>query len=265
LTTNFEGQHRRLNPILTPTVIYFDSVTSTNDEAARHATAGAQEGLCVVAREQTAGRGRHRRVWASPKDAGLYFSVVLRPSMETENWPLISLMSALAVHDALAESCALGTDIKWPNDILASGRKLSGILAETIDTPAGRAIVVGIGINLDDRAFPPEVRDSATSITSQTNRPPHRDEILQSLTRALASRYEELQLEGGKKTTLEWAARSSFAEGKCVRVDLAGEIFEGQTRGLEPDGALRVETADGQLRIVRAGDVTALRPVASDK
>ena len=112
---------------LTPTILRFDSLPSTNTEAARQAARGAPEGLCVVAREQTAGRGRRERSWVSPKDAGLYLSVVLRPSFEARLWPLVTLAAALAVRDALAASCALDTDIKWPNDLLASGRKLCGI------------------------------------------------------------------------------------------------------------------------------------------
>src|SRR5215212_7940613 len=127
---------------LTPTVLRFDSLPSTNTEAARQAALGVPEGLCVVAREQTAGRGRRERAWASPKDAGLYFSLLLRPELQPASWPLITLAAALAA------------DIKWPNDLLASGRKLCGILAEACETPRGRACVVGVGINLSDGAFP---------------------------------------------------------------------------------------------------------------
>src|SRR5205085_4180147 len=123
---------------LTPTILRFDSLPSTNTEAARQASLGAPEGLCVVAREQTAGRGRQQRAWASPKDAGLYFSVVLRPQLDGRAWPLVTLAAALAVSDALAEAFALETDIKWPNDLLAGGRKLCGILAETLESARGR-------------------------------------------------------------------------------------------------------------------------------
>ena len=251
---------------LTPTILRFDSLSSTNTEAARQAALGAPEGLCVVAREQTAGRGRQQRAWASPKDAGLYFSIVLRPKMEVGVWPLITLAAAVAARDALAEACALETDIKWPNDLLAGGRKLCGILAETFETPRGRAVVVGIGINLTNRAFPPEILKSATSVEEQTGRAPDGERLLASLTRSLARRYEILQAEGGVASTVrEWESRSTFARGRRVRVALAGESFEGTTRGLEPDGALRVETDAGRLRVVRAGDVRAVRQVMSDE
>src|SRR5919206_4669266 len=142
---------------LIPTILRFESLPSTNTEAARQASLGAAEGLCVVAREQTAGRGRRERAWVSPKDSGLYFSVVLRPRASAREWPLITLAAAVAVRDALEEACALRADIKWPNDLLASGRKLCGILAETVEGSAGSAVVLGVGINLTNRAFPPEI------------------------------------------------------------------------------------------------------------
>jgi BirA family biotin operon repressor/biotin-[acetyl-CoA-carboxylase] ligase len=255
-----------MTPRLKPTILRFDSLPSTNTEAARQAALGAPEGLCVVAREQTAGRGRQQRAWASPKDAGLYFSVVLRPQLDAREWPLITLSAALAVRDALHDACALETDIKWPNDLLARGRKLCGILAETVETPRGRAVVVGIGINLNNRAFPPEILETATSVEEQTGHAPDAEHLLAALTRSLARRYETVQATGGASEIVrEWEAHSTYARGRRVRVSLAGETFEGTTRGLEPDGALHVETDAGQTRIVRAGDVMAVRQVMSDK
>ncbi|HEX7175534.1 MAG TPA: biotin--[acetyl-CoA-carboxylase] ligase [Pyrinomonadaceae bacterium] len=254
------------NPFV-PTVLRFDSLPSTNTEAARQAAAGAPEGLVVVAREQTAGRGRQQRVWSSPRDAGLYLSVLLRPRLPAVEWPLLTLAAALAVSDALEETCALRTDIKWPNDLLAGGRKLCGILAETVESERGRACVVGIGVNLKASAYPPELRASATSIEEATGALAGDnsllagvDSLIESLVRAVGRRYARLQSEGGaRETRREWSARSSYAEGRRVRVRLDGESFEGVTRGLEPDGALRVESEGGAVRTVRAGDVTALR------
>src|SRR6267378_560697 len=98
-----------------PTILRFDSIDSTNLEAMRQARAGASEGLCIVAREQTKGRGRLDRSWQSPRDAGLYSSLVLRPEIDLNAWPLITLMAALAVCDALLKACGLRADIKWPN------------------------------------------------------------------------------------------------------------------------------------------------------
>lgn len=251
---------------LTPTVLRFESLPSTNTEAARQAALGAPEGLCVVAREQTAGRGRRERSWASPKDAGLYLSVVLRPALEARLWPLITLAAALAVRDALGEACGLEADIKWPNDLLAGGRKLCGILAETAEGARGRAVVLGVGVNLRRGSFPAEISETATSVEEQTGRAPDGGRLLEALTRSLARRYETLHADGGAEETLrDWQRHSSYALGRRVRVALAGESFEGTTRGLDPDGALRVETDGGTLRSVRAGDVTALRRATADE
>jgi BirA family biotin operon repressor/biotin-[acetyl-CoA-carboxylase] ligase len=245
----------------TPTILRFDSLPSTNTEAARQAELGAPEGLCIVAHEQTQGRGRRDRVWVSPKDAGLYLSVVLRPRLDASAWPLIPLMAAVAVHDALALECGPRVEIKWPNDLLWQGRKLCGILAETVETQRGRAIILGIGINLHEDAYPPELRDVATSVEAAIAKRPDREALLRALLRALAARYELLQsVVGARAVVDEWEARSGFARGRRVRVSLEGHAFEGTTRGLEPDGALRVETDDATIHVVRAGDVTALRP-----
>ena len=246
--------------ILAPQILRFDSLPSTNLEAARRAIEGSPEGICVVAREQTAGRGRLERYWVSPKDAGLYFSIILRPQFDQSFWPLLTLMAAVAVHDALLAACALETDIKWPNDILANDRKLCGILAETVETSSGRAVVVGIGINLTNHSFPAELDDLATSIESTTGRTSDLEVVLEALVRALTRLYQMLQEPSGPESILrEWCARSSYAQGKRIRVIQDKENFAGTTRGLEGDGALRVETREGKIKVIRAGDVYEVR------
>lgn len=228
----------------------------------RQAKRGAAEGLCIVAREQTRGRGRHERVWISPRDAGLYFSVVLRPRLDVSGWPLITLMAALAISKALEETGALQTDIKWPNDIVINDRKLGGILAETAETDQGLACVLGIGINLTEQALPPELRDRATSLTEENGKAPDPDQLLLVLLEHLSQGYAQLAEKDGPAATIrDWTAASSFAIGKLVSVDTGAEVFAGTTCGLESDGALRVETSIG-IRIVRAGDVQSLRSVA---
>lgn len=245
--------------ILEPTILRFESIDSTNLEAMRRAKAGAPEGLCVVAREQTRGRGRLERTWQSPKNAGLYFSVILRPKISMDSWPLISLMCALAVSDALLKTSDLKVDIKWPNDLHVNNRKLGGILTETAETENGTAAIVGIGINLTQENFPAELEAVATSVEAATGVRPNPDLLLAELIRTIAQRYDSLQSDGGEHTIREWCANSSYAFERRVRVSLNNEVFDGTTRGLERDGALRVEDADGKMRIVRAGDVTALR------
>ena len=245
-------------------ILRFDSIDSTNLEAMRQAKAGAPEGLCIVAREQTRGRGRLDRNWHSPKDAGVYLTIVLRPQFELARWPLISLAAALAVHEAIRKTCDVNADIKWPNDICVDDRKLCGILAETVETENGTAAIVGIGINLNDESFPPELELLATSLQAVTGNEVDRDLLTDSLLDAFGEQYEILQSGDGESTIREWCQHSSYGFGRQVRVSLAAENFTGVTRGLESDGALRVETAGGKIRAVRAGDVTALRAYRGD-
>jgi BirA family biotin operon repressor/biotin-[acetyl-CoA-carboxylase] ligase len=244
-----------------PEILRFDSLPSTNLEAATRAAAGAAEGLCVVAGEQTAGRGRRQRQWVSPRGAGLYFSIILRPQIDQSLWPLLTLMAAVAAHDALLTASSLETDIKWPNDILFAEKKLCGILSETVDTPAGRAVVIGIGINLTQSAFPPELETIATSVEAATGVKSELANLLEALVRELATHYDFLNQPGGNAAIIrEWCTRSSYCEGKLIRLTDDGETLVGTTRGLERDGALRVETDDGEIRVLRAGDVSSVRP-----
>lgn len=244
------------------TILRFDELGSTNTEAVSQAKKGADEGLCVVAARQTAGRGRHGRAWVSEKDAGLYFSIVLRPRIETKFLPLITLMTAVVVAELLAELYDLKPDIKWANDVHAGDKKICGILAEMSETHRGTAIVVGIGINLKSANFPPELKMTATSIEQESGSAPDAEILLRNLTRIFDEFYGVLSgADGAEKIRREWARRSSYFEGKSVRVISANETITGTTRGLEENGALRVETDGGELKIVQAGDVERLRKI----
>jgi len=247
-------------PFLKPKILRFESLPSTNTELARLASEGGEEGLAIVADEQTAGRGRLQRSWSSPKGAGLYFSILLRPEMPTDQWPLITFMAALAVGDALNEGGGVTTDIKWPNDLLSGERKICGILAEAIETPAGRAVIVGIGINLTNAAFPSELSDVATSVSEASGQEPEREAILAALLRALPRWYSLLNEPGGReKIVAAWSSRSSYATGKLVHVSNGDDVWQGTTCGVEPDGALRLDTGNGEVKLVRAGDVYKVR------
>jgi BirA family biotin operon repressor/biotin-[acetyl-CoA-carboxylase] ligase len=241
------------------TILRFDSLGSTNTEALAQARQGADEGLCIVAREQTAGRGRHAREWVSGKDAGLYFSIVLRPRVEPRFLPLLTLMSAVAVFEVLKEA-GLAPDIKWPNDLLVNEKKICGILAEMTDTPKGRAVVVGIGVNLRPSNYPPELAETATSIENETAAAPDAGELLLSLTRFFSEYYELFHgPDGPEVIRRSWAERSSYFFGKRVKVTMANKVISGTTGGIEENGALIVNTAEGLREIVHAGDVERLR------
>jgi BirA family biotin operon repressor/biotin-[acetyl-CoA-carboxylase] ligase len=245
---------------LKPKILRYESLPSTNTEAARLAALGAEEGLAVVSEEQTAGRGRLQRSWLSPKGAGLYCSLLLRPKIPQERWPLITFIAALSVSDALMEACALQTDIKWPNDLLACERKICGILAEVVDAGTERAVVLGIGINVTREAFPEEIANSSISVEEAAGIRQDKEKILGALLRALSRWYALLhEVNGSEKVLAEWTNRSSYADGKVVHVVNGQETVSGVTRGLDIDGALRLETQTGTLTTIRAGDVISVR------
>lgn len=242
------------------TILRFDSLGSTNTEAAAQARSGAGEGLVVIASRQTDGRGRQSRKWISNSGAGLYFSVVLKPTIPMQHLPLITLMAGVAVHDALGEF-GVEADIKWVNDLLVGERKIAGILSETVETSSGLAVIVGIGINLRPQSSDGEIANIATSIEAETGRLVDVDEAAQVLTRYLSSFYEILSGRGGETEIIDhWRRRSTYFTGKRVRVTLSDGSFEGETCGLEDNGALRVGSdVNGQIVVVQAGDVERLR------
>jgi BirA family biotin operon repressor/biotin-[acetyl-CoA-carboxylase] ligase len=240
------------------TILRFDSLDSTNSEALRQAKLGAAEGLTIVATRQTAGRGRHGRVWVSDENAGLFASIVLRPRVEARLVPLITLMSAVAVSDVLRADYRLAPDIKWVNDVHVGGKKISGILAELAETSDGPAVVVGVGVNLRSTNFPPELAGIATSIESETGGKTTADDLLDALLGSFGNLYDRFVVEPGFVID-EWASRSSYFRGKQVRVMTGGEIITGTTDGLEPNGALRLKTGSGEIKTVQTGDVEQLR------
>ncbi|MEP7075228.1 MAG: biotin--[acetyl-CoA-carboxylase] ligase [Acidobacteriota bacterium] len=241
------------------TILRFDTLGSTNTEAMNQARSGADEGLCVLARQQSAGRGRHGRTWISASDSGLYFSIVLRPQIQTKYLPLITLMTGVAVHDALGE-LGIEADIKWVNDVLVGEKKISGILAETIETSKGIAVIVGIGVNLTSANLLHEIADVAASIKDQTGLTLTPDQFAETLTKFFSYFYDILSGENGSREIIgEWKRRSSYFSGKWVRVVLEKETFTGMTDGLESNGALRIKRDNGNITVVQAGDVEKLR------
>jgi BirA family biotin operon repressor/biotin-[acetyl-CoA-carboxylase] ligase len=239
------------------TILRFDSIDSTNSEALRQARKGADEGLCIIARQQTGGRGRQGRTWASPMDAGLYCTIVLKPKLEDRFLPLITLTAAVAVHAGLTE-LGLQPDIKWPNDVLVNEKKICGILAETTETPTAQAVVVGIGINLNSKSFAAELAAKATSIADQLGRADS-SAVEELLLNYFGHYYRQLIDKGPAEILVEWKRRSTYFSGKAVRVTLQNTTFEGVTDGLEDNGSLRVTKVSGEVALVTAGDVEHLR------
>ena len=244
------------------TILTYDTLDSTNTEALKQAKLGAGEGVCIVARRQTAGRGRHGRTWVSEKDAGLYFSIILKPKFEAKFLPLVTLMAAVATHDTLVD-LGIEPDIKWVNDILVNEKKIAGILAETTETADGVAVIVGIGINLRSVSFPPEIASRATSIENETAAEVTSEALSERLAENLVRSYDVLiGPDGPTNIREEWRRRSSYFSGRSVRVATGSQTVTGLTDGLEDNGALRVRRDDGTVVIIQTGEVERLRTEA---
>jgi BirA family biotin operon repressor/biotin-[acetyl-CoA-carboxylase] ligase len=209
------------------------------------------EGDWLIARKQNAGRGRQGREWFDGSGNFMGSSVVLR--LDNDPPPAsLSFVAALAVHDAAAGAVGKTDDLalKWPNDVLLSGGKLSGILLEMV----GRHVIVGIGVNL---ARAPDLPERSTAAIADHAPAPSPEDFARSLAEAFASRLAEWRSEGLSVTLQRFLALSIHAPGSHLRVhDGEGEAVEGRFAGLETsDGALRLRLADGSERVIRAGDV----------
>ena len=239
-------------------VIYKNSVDSTNELAKKLAAEGAADGTIIVAEEQTGGKGRLQRNFFSPKEKGIWFSVILRPQCLPKDAPKFTLMAAVAVARAM-EKFNLRAEIKWPNDILFDGRKLVGILTE-MSAEIGHVnyIVVGIGINVNVRReeFPAAIREIATSLSEMAGENLNRVEFF----RALLEEIDKLYIENNFDTVFKLWRKYNITLGKKVTVLSAesGEIFTGLAVDIDAEGALIVDSG-GEKKIVYAGDVS-IRP-----
>ncbi len=238
-------------------VVYFDTIGSTNDVAKEMAEKGAEEGLVVIAGRQTKGRGRLDRSWVSQK-GGLYLSVLLRPKMEPQQIPRLTLMAGLAALKAVA-SYGLGASIKWVNDIRVGGRKVCGILTEV----SGSAevmdyAVVGIGLNVNNSVsrFPRDVRSLATSLRDELGEKVSLADATKRLLVEFDEQYRRMRSDGFPGIIKEWIAACDTI-GRRVRIVGISEVFEGSAIGVDEEGALMVES-DGAVKKVTAGDVIYL-------
>ena len=255
---------------------YYEQAGSTNDLAAVLAGGGVPEGTVVLAAAQTAGRGRQRRQWHSPPGGGLYFSVVFRPRdaqvgdgdagalLVAPQTSLLTLMAGEAVADGISRATGLEAALKWPNDLVVEAaapacvsawRKLGGILAEaSVEGERVRHVVVGIGINVRPAAYPPEVRDRATSLESELGREVDAATVFAACLAALARGRSDL-VEGRARLVLErWRRRAPSAVGRHVTWEGPDGPWHGVTRGVDDTGALLIEHEGRVVRVV-AGDV----------
>jgi BirA family transcriptional regulator, biotin operon repressor / biotin---[acetyl-CoA-carboxylase] ligase len=247
-------------PILRPgyRLVSRDTVGSTNEDAKRLAHAGAAQGTVVWALEQTAGRGRRGRFWSSPR-GNLYASLVLRPACPPDRAAQLGFVAALAVGDALSELIPGldGLACKWPNDVLAGGRKIAGILLES-EMGADQNLsflVVGIGLNLV--SAPPSAEYSATSVAGEGHPAPTPAAALAALVRHFEAWAGRWRAEGFGPVRDAWRARA-IALGEQIQVRLDTATLHGKLVDIDQQGTLLLETAGGLQRI-SAGDVFPAR------
>ncbi len=238
---------------------YFAEVDSTNDIALALSSAGAPEGTSVLADVQRAGRGRRGRTWFSPPGAGLYLSVIVRLGGSVKTLPLLTLAAGVAAADAVTTTSGLPLELKWPNDLVSGRpwRKIGGLLCESVGSGAEvEAVVVGIGINLRQVAYPPEIADRATSIETELGRPIERAALVVELLARLRDALDRLRAGESRWVSDEWRrwGRAGLG-GASVRWSEQGTERRGLARDIDDDGALLVESA-GRIERLVAGEVT---------
>lgn len=243
-------------------VLYLETVDSTNNYARELADGGCVNGLTVIAGQQTAGKGRLGRSWASPGDRGIYLSIVLRPSLAPSETQIFTLAAAVALVNALREATGLKAGIKWPNDVVIDGRKLCGILTE-MNSEADRVnyIILGIGINYSHKAedFPEGLRNRAVSlkmaIAEGVSAPFTKLSIVRSILRELDS-VIQIVLSCDNAKILDMWRKYSVTLGRKVGFRLKDTEYTGTAVDITPDGKLSVDCSDGARRDLLSGEVS---------
>jgi BirA family biotin operon repressor/biotin-[acetyl-CoA-carboxylase] ligase len=258
---------------------YYDTIGSTNDEAAAWIDAGAPDLSLVVAGEQTRGRGRLQRRWFTPPQAGLALSLVLHPPQPSDPaaspllLPHLTGLGAVAVSAALQSSCQLEAQIKWPNDVLLKGRKVAGILAEVFwRGNLLEGVVLGIGVNITPQAIPPaaELNFPATSVESETGTPVDYLALLHAILEQIIFWRPRLV---SPEFLQAWELHLAY-KGEWVHIlnadlthrttEAAGNetVYEGQLLGLDATGGLRLRDRSGKTAVFHSGEIH-LRPMPS--
>jgi BirA family biotin operon repressor/biotin-[acetyl-CoA-carboxylase] ligase len=234
---------------------FFPALPSTMTQAARLAAAGAPHGAIILADEQTAGQGRLGRSWHSQPELGIYASIILDLPLAPASVPIASLLLGLATAEAIHESTQLICDLRWPNDVLISERKVAGILAHLADS----RIIAGIGINVNHTSFPAGLRTPATSLRIESNgRLQSREALIANLLQSLDTFCSLLAAQGPGSILRAFTSASSYALHRRVIVEDSGE--SGITAGLDENGFLLVEADSGRLYRVASGGIRPAQP-----
>jgi BirA family biotin operon repressor/biotin-[acetyl-CoA-carboxylase] ligase len=254
---SFEVAHGLGTKFMGARVSYLDRVDSTMTACVRLAMEGAPEGTVVIAESQTRGRGRLGRVWDSPKYAGVYLSLLLRPELAPAQAPLLTLMTAVSVAEAVEHSCGIALRIKWPNDLFAGTKKVAGILTElSAETDRVNFAVIGVGINVNNEKD--ALVSGATSLKEAGGTQVNRLGLVQNLLRGIEKDYCHMQQRGPRDILKRWRMRSETI-GRRVRVERPKRPVEGKAVDIDADGALLIQTDAGKTEKIYAGDVIHCR------
>lgn len=251
----FERERGARGLLLGAPLTWRDETVSTNDDALAAAKSGAAHGALFGAETQTRGRGRRGSEWVSTPGAGLWFSLLLRPELSAEVAPALSLCAGLAVRDAVATRVAATVQVKWPNDVLAGGRKLAGILIESqVSSAKLSSVIVGIGINVTQAAFPEPIAGIATSLALLDASDRSRETLLADVLRGLQARLAELT-QGGIAAISAALRPHDALLGQRLRVD----GIEGVGAGIDAAGQLLLQSPDGSSTPIVSGHVELQR------
>jgi len=236
---------------------YFDYLASTMDLAMQLGIQAAANGTLVLAEAQTKGRGRLSRSWFSPKYKGIYLSLVLRPKISPSAAPMLTLLSAVSICEAIKKIVGLDAQIKWPNDVFICNKKIAGILTEmNAEVDKVNFVVIGIGLNVNnDRK---SLIAQATSLKEQAGQPLSRILILQELLRRIENNYFLLEDKGAQAIIDKWRS-FSLTLGRRVKVYCQDKHIEGQAVDIDQDGALLVRKDSGLIQKIFSGDVMHCR------
>ncbi len=239
-------------------VIHFEeSVGSTQKIAHQLAHDGALEGTLVVAEEQTSGRGRLNREWFSPKYTGVWMSLILRPNLPPAKAPQLTLLTAVAISQAIEEVTSLRPDIKWPNDILLNKKKTVGILTEMqAEADKINSVIIGIGINVNQQLehFPEELHTIATSLSIELKKPINRAELIQMVLLKFENLYQIYLEHGFYPIKLLWESYAISIGKKIIARTITGTLT-GTAKGITEDGVLMLEGEDGKISYIHSADI----------
>ncbi len=240
-------------------IIFLDSTPSTNTYAKKMAEGSFREGIVIIADEQTEGRGRLGRHWISARGKGIWMSVILKPDILPSDAPKLTIVAALAAARSLWSCCRLKAGIKWPNDIVAGGRKICGILTEmSAEADEIKYIIVGIGINTNMGAdeFEPEISETATSVSIETGKGVMRQVLAASVLFEFEEIYKHFVKDGSIKGFIDEYKGNSAILGRSIRVLGKKEEIEGLAEDITEEGHLVVKLPDGTRSEIMSGEVS---------